>query len=72
MGPAGAEATCDATTLAMLAPETLAMLAMEDAAVAGHVMTWLVTGHDGQCTATVVKVGGGGAGAVWQLTQTGG
>jgi len=36
------------------------------------VMTWLCTGHVEHWTATVVKVGGEGAGAVWQLTQTGG
>lgn len=62
----------DAADLATLAPDTLAMLAMDDAAVAGTVMTSLETGHVGQCTATVVMEGGGGAGAVWQLTQTGG
>lgn len=65
-------AACDAADLATLAPETVAMLAIEDATVAGHVMTTLVTAHVGHCTATVVKDGGGGADAVWQLTQTGG
>ena len=67
---------CDATNLATLAPETVAMLAIADAAVAGQVITWLGTGHVGQSTATVVMDGGGGggggAGTAWQLRQTGG
>ncbi len=61
----------DAATLATLAPEAVAMLAIEEVAVAGHVTTSVWTGHIGQCTSTVVNGGGGGGVMALQLRHTG-
>jgi len=61
----------DATTLATLTPDAVAMLAMDVAAVAGQVRTSVWTGHVGQCTSTVVIVGGGGGVIALQLRHTG-
>ena len=72
---AAADTTDDATDCATLAPDAVAMLAMDVTTEAGHVMTWLEAGHVGQGTATVVRGGAGGGETLdtaLQLTQTGG
>ena len=61
----------DATTLATLAPDAVAMLAIVEVAVTGHVTTSVCTGHVGQCTCTVVNDGGGGGVIALQLRHTG-
>jgi len=61
----------DATTLATLAPEAVAMLAIVEVAVTGQVTTSDVTGHVGQCTSTVVIDGAGGGVTALQLRHTG-